>query len=238
MIIKGIQKTSLVDYPGKIVATIFLGGCNFQCHYCHNPELVDPAIVNESENISEDEILELLKEKMKYIDGVCITGGEPTIHEDLPNFIKRIKNVCTGFVVKLDTNGTNPKMLLELIEKKLIDYVAMDIKAPLNKYEQITNCTLRKDNIIESVEILKQNKNNICYEFRTTVMREFIKNKDLIEIGEWLKGSKRYAIQQFSFDQKMLNSNYQESIPYDPEELNKMADLIKDCFDEVIVRGV
>ncbi|MBT7903026.1 anaerobic ribonucleoside-triphosphate reductase activating protein [Candidatus Woesearchaeota archaeon] len=232
--IKGIQKTSLIDYPGKLVSTIFLGGCNFRCHYCHNPELVLPELVSNAADLTEEDFLEIMEKHKKYVDGVCITGGEPTLYPQLPALIRKIKNL--GLLVKLDTNGTNPEMLKDLIDSRLIDFIAMDIKAPIEKYELVVNTTLRKDAIIESVEIIRQS--NLPYEFRTTVVKEFINKEDIIKIGEWLSGSKRYVLQQFNFDAKVLNEEYKKSCPYTPEELESMSNSIKEFFDEVLIRGI
>ncbi|TSA55631.1 anaerobic ribonucleoside-triphosphate reductase activating protein, partial [bacterium] len=133
MLFGGLQKTTLVDYPGKVAATIFTTGCNFRCPYCHNPELVLPELIKKQPKITEKEILDFLKERQKLLEGVCITGGEPTIQSDLIDFIKKVKDL--GFLVKLDTNGSCSDVLNSLIERELIDYVAMDIKAPKQKYE-------------------------------------------------------------------------------------------------------
>ena len=133
MLFGGLQKTTLVDYPGKVAATIFTTGCNFRCPYCHNPELVLPELIKKQPKITEKEILDFLKERQKLLEGICITGGEPAIQPDLIDFVKKVKDL--GFLIKIDTNGSCPDVLNNLIEEKLIDYVAMDIKAPKEKYE-------------------------------------------------------------------------------------------------------
>jgi len=138
--IKGLQKTTLVDYPNKVACTIFLPRCNFRCGFCYNKDLVID--YDRLPSIQEEEIINFLKEKKKWLDGVVFTGGEPTLHRELPNFIKKIKEM--GFLVKIDTNGTNPKMLKELIDNNIVDYIAMDIKAPLEKYDKITGVNVDK----------------------------------------------------------------------------------------------
>ena len=169
MVILGLQKTTLLDYPGKVASTIFTAGCNFRCPYCHNSELVIPPA--DAIAYSNKELFEHLAAKKKILDGVCITGGEPTIHKDLPDFIKQIKDL--GLLVKLDSNGTNPDMLDSLIANHLVDYIAMDIKNSKAKYNEIA-CMKNFDlsPIEQSVEILKEN--NIDYEFRTTIMKDLI----------------------------------------------------------------
>ena len=151
MLFGGLQRTTLVDYPGKVAATIFTAGCNFRCPYCHNPELVLPELIKKQPKITEKEILEFLEERQKLLEGVCITGGEPTIQSDLIDFIKKVKDL--GFLVKLDTNGSCPNVLNSLIEGKLIDYIAMDIKAPKQKYELFIEDENIVDNIDKSIEL-------------------------------------------------------------------------------------
>jgi pyruvate formate lyase activating enzyme len=150
-------------------------------------------------NVDIKNIIEHLKSRHDWIDGVCVTGGEPTLHVALPQLLSEIKKL--GFLIKLDTNGTNPKMLKQLIDKKLVDYIAMDIKAPLENYEDVVKTKVEKNNIKESVEIIR--KSGIDYEFRTTVVPKLIKKDDIKRIGEWLKGSKMYCIQQFRYDKTL-----------------------------------
>ena len=146
MIIKGLEKQTVLDYPGKLACTIFMFGCNFRCGFCHNPELI---IDDGRPEIKQDEVLDFLEKRRGFLDGVCITGGEPTLNNDLPDFISKIKSM--GLSVKLDTNGTNPEMLEDLIKKDLVDYIAMDIKAPLESYDKIANVNVNKENIQRSV---------------------------------------------------------------------------------------
>lgn len=184
MKIKGIIKSSLIDYPQKASTVIFLGGCNFKCGYCHNPELITDKIIKANEEKKVDEIetedfVDFLKERKRFLDGVCISGGEPTIHDTLPHLIERIK--ALGYAVKLDTNGSNPRMLKGLIDSKSIDYIAMDIKGPSDKYKSIARCNIDFDTIKESARTLTNayNSGEILCEFRTTVCKEQLSEEDL-----------------------------------------------------------
>ncbi len=175
MIIGGLQKLTLIDYPGKVAATVFTVGCNFFCDYCHNPDLVLVKKTDQFPFMSEEEFFWWLEKKIGLLEGVCITGGEPTIHKDLPQFIKKIKDL--GFSVKLDTNGTNPEMLEDLIKNNLLDYIAMDIKGPQEKYPKFSNLKLDLEKIKTSVELVKKfpaaRIQNNCYPSASTKERYF-----------------------------------------------------------------
>ncbi|RME55562.1 anaerobic ribonucleoside-triphosphate reductase activating protein, partial [Candidatus Woesearchaeota archaeon] len=199
MKILGFIRTSLVDYPGNIVSTIFTGGCNFRCPFCHNPELVE----SKGQELSQSKILEFLEQRKHLTDGVCITGGEPTIHSDLPELVKKIKSL--KLKVKLDTNGTNPDMLKNLLSSKLLDYIAMDIKSSLNNYSKATSTELDLEKIKESIEIIKSS--NIDYEFRTTMVKKFVSKEDLIGICNLIKGSKRFYLQQFDPRNNLIDNS-------------------------------
>jgi len=230
--IKGIQKTTLVDYPGKIASTIFLAGCNFRCPYCHNvPLLKDTEVLPD---IPEAELLLLLKERKKYIDGVCITGGEPTLYPELPELIKKIK--ALGYQVKLDTNGSNPKMLKELIKKKLIDHIAMDIKGSEDNYAESAGAEVDLERIRESVELIKQG--GVKYEFRTTVLPRFFKKEDAVKIGRWLAGADKYCLQQFEKKGGVLDPQLMNEQVYSGRELHELAEILKQTIKEVEIRGV
>lgn len=191
MKIHGYSQLTLLDYPGHLACTIFCGHCNFRCPFCHNASLVLHA--DEQPVISEETILQHLKKRQGILEGIAITGGEPTLHRDLPDFIKRLRDE-TGLAVKLDTNGTNPEMLKKLIDEKLIDFVAMDIKSSPSRYALAAGLkTLDMDDIFNSVEILM--KSEIDYEFRTTVVDKIHRKDDFIEIGEWIAGAKAYFLQ-------------------------------------------
>jgi len=228
--IKGLQKTTLVDYPNKVACTIFLPRCNFRCGFCYNKDLVID--YDRLPSIQEEEIINFLKEKKKWLDGVVFTGGEPTLHRELPNFIKKIKEM--GFLVKIDTNGTNPKMLKELIDNNIVDYIAMDIKAPLEKYDKITGVNVDKEKIKESINILKNSK--IDSELRLTCVPTLHSKEDIKKIGEWLKGNKKMFIQQFQPDKKMIDSSLLNVKPYSKEELEEFKEILKEYIKEVEIR--
>ncbi len=229
MLIGGFQKESLIDYPGKICSIVFTVGCNFRCPYCHNSELVLPEKIKNVQLYSEDYIFNYLEKRKGLIDAVEITGGEPTLQKDLPDFIKKVKSM--GFLVKLDSNGTNPNMLKYLIESKLIDYVAMDVKAPLERYEEIANTKFDVNLIKESINIIMNS--GLDYEFRTTAYPK-LKLDDFIGIAKLIKGAKNYYIQQF--DNKSTLANI-EIEPYSIEELQKFADAVKE-FVNAKIRNV
>ena len=214
MIFGGIEKFSLIDFPGKTSCILFTIGCNFRCPYCHNPELVDETVETK---ISEEEILDFLKTRKTLLDGVVITGGEPTLHDDLISFIKKIKEL--GFLVKLDTNGTNPKMLREALDKKLVDYVAMDMKSPLAKYSQTVARPVDTKAIRESIDLLLNS--NIGYEFRTTLIKAMVTPSDILEIGKEIKGAKNYYLQKF-IPTKILNPQFKKKVTYTDEELREL----------------
>lgn len=229
--IKGLQKTTLVDYPGKVACTIFLPRCNFRCGFCYNRDLV--LGYDSLPTISEEEVISFLDKKKKWLDGVVFTGGEPLLHKELPLFIKRIKEM--GFLVKIDTNGSNPKMLKELIDNKLVDYVAMDIKAPLEKYDKIVGVKSDKEKIKESIDILKNS--DIDSEFRLTCVPTLHTKEDIRKIGEWLEGSKRMFIQQFQPKEKMIDKSLLKVKPFSKEELLEFKKILEPYFDKVEVRA-
>ncbi len=199
MQIGGFLKFSLIDYPGKIAAVIFTQGCNFRCPYCHNPELVLPELFEPS--LSLDDILKFLKQRRGKLEGVVITGGEPTLHNDLPDIIRAIK--ALGYFVKLDTNGTNPVAVRNLIEHKLIDYVALDIKAPFEKYSQLCGVKADLNNIKETIDIIL--KSPVEYEFRTTVVKYLLTEKDVKELKAEFAKAKRFILKDFNPAAKILS---------------------------------
>jgi len=225
MLFGGLQKVTLVDYPGKIAATVFTVGCNFFCPFCHNPELVDPELIKIQPLIKEKEILDFLKERKDYLQALCITGGEPTLQKDLKSFIKKVKKL--GYLVKLDTNGSNPKVLKELLKENLIDFIAMDIKAPFNKYHLFTKEKDFTKEIKESIELIKNSK--IDYEFRTTLDPLNLTKEDILKIAELIKGSKAYYLQQFH-NYKTLNKDYKNLKPIEDKEILEILEKIKPFF--------
>ena len=227
--IKGIQKLSLIDYPGKLCATIFLGGCNLRCPYCYNVRLV-----LEPENlktIPEQDVLDLLSERKGFLDGICVGGGEPTIHEELPVFLSKVKRL--NFLVKIDTNGSIPKMLKRLINEGIVDYIAMDVKAPLKKYRENIRAEVDTDAMKESIRLIRAS--NIDYEFRTTVVPSLIDGEDLVEIAKMLESSKRFAIQQFR-PERTLDESFRGVAPYPLEKLEEFRQRIRPFFKECKLR--
>jgi pyruvate formate lyase activating enzyme len=214
MILAGLQRFTLIDYPGKMAATLFLSGCSFRCPWCYAPELVLPEEIKRHPKISEKNFFSFLKERRGLLEGLVICGGEPTINKDLPGFIKKIKKI--GFLVKLDTNGSNPKMLKNLINDKLIDYVAMDIKAPKEKYSQLTGVRVDIKKIQKSINFLKNS--NIDFEFRTTIIPALHKKEDITKIARWIGPAPKYFLQNFK-PEKTINPKFKKVKPYSQEYL-------------------
>lgn len=213
MIIGGLQKTSLLDFPEKIAAIVFTMGCNFRCGYCHNPELING-------EAKIEEVFEFLKTRQGKLDGVVITGGEPCLQKDLPEFIKQVKEL--GFAVKLDTNGSFPEMFEKVLPD--LDYVAMDIKAPLEKYSQIVNVDVDTSKILKSIEVLKNG--GVDYEFRTTVVKSQLSFEDFEKIGQLIQGAPRYYLQRFEAS-KILDKSLENEKTYSTEEFERIIDMLK-----------
>jgi len=227
--IKALRKVSAIDYPGKLATTIFVGGCNFRCPYCYNAELVlNPDSIP---NIPEPEVLAILSERVGFIDGVCMGGGEPTIHPELPEFLGKVKEM--GLLVKLDTNGSRPDVVERLIDRGLVDYVAMDFKASPEKYSKAVGVEAPMEAIMRCVELLKSSE--IEYEFRTTVVPGIVDEDDLRKIAEVLRGARLYVIQQFR-PWRTLDPRMSSVEPYTEETLRRFADLVKPFFERVAVR--
>lgn len=227
MNIAGVQKVTLLDYPGKVACEIFTQGCNFECPFCQNSSLIP--ITNTGE-FSEEEIFEYLNLRKNILDGVVITGGEPTVQKDLKSFIKKIKDL--GLLVKLDTNGGNPKVLQELIDEDLVDYVAMDIKNIFNKYNITSGKKINLDNIKKSIEILKASK--IDYEFRTTIIKEMHSLDDIISICK-LVGNAKYYLQNFEDSENVIDHSLHG---FSREELLFIDKYLKDLFPNVEIRAL
>lgn len=227
MIIGGLEKLTLLDYPDHLAAIIFTQGCNFRCHFCYNPMLVLPRegmdVKNKEEKgfstLSTEDLFLFLKERFGRLEGVVITGGEPTLHSDLPSFIKQIKDI--GYLVKLDTNGTNPEMVKELIKEKLIDYIAMDLKAPLDKYEETVSVKVDCDNIKNSVKIIMES--GLPYEFRTTVVPGLLVKEDFHKMGELIKGASKWYLQNFKSDTDLVDASYKTQKGYTAKEMAEFA---------------
>lgn len=237
LLILGLNKTTLLDYPGCVAATVFTGGCNFCCPFCHNRGLVLTPLKETA--LSEKEILGFLKKRKNILKGVCITGGEPTLQADLLDFIAKIREI--GYRVKLDTNGYKPEVLQGLLEKGVLDYVAMDIKNCPDKYALtagIDNTVAGFDleRIRESMQMLMSGY--IEYEFRTTVVKELHTVEDMVEIGKWIKGCKAYYLQKFQDRGNNIAEGYHEP---DDEVLKEMVQAISqipELYGKVYLRGV
>lgn len=227
MEISGLVKSSLIDYPGKVAAVIFTQGCNFRCGFCHNPSLIP---IQKGLN-SQNEIIDFLKTRVNKLDGVVITGGEPTVYPDLISLIKQIKSF--GFLIKLDTNGSNPGIVKDLIDKKLIDYVAMDIKGTLEEYPNISHFMNTKV-IQESIDFLKISKIN--YEFRTTVIPYYHRLEDFHIIGTMLEGAELFTIQGFR-PQVTFDSKLQGEASFTMEELEKISKIMKKYVKKVNIHA-
>ena len=226
----GFQKLTLLDYPEKTACTLFTVGCNFRCPFCHNASLVTH--IDNTNFYSEEEILTYLKKRKGLLDGVCITGGEPLMHKELPEFIKKVKDL--DYLVKLDTNGSYPDRLAALIDSKLIDYVAMDIKNAQEKYILTAECSKEDlQNVEKSIEILKQHK--IDFEFRTTVVKEYHTVEDIKKIAEWIKGADKYFLQNFIDSGDLIKNNLSA---LNRETLDLMRLTAQDIIPKVEIRGI
>jgi pyruvate formate lyase activating enzyme len=232
--IKGFIKASLLDWDGKIVSTLYVPGCNMRCPYCQNAEL----ILNPKQypTISKEEIKNFYLQRKDFLDGICLTGGEPCLYGDLAEFLEDFKEI--GAQVKLDTNGTYPEKIRETIGKNVVDYVAMDVKAPLN-FESYKKSSGIKDEklfskVKESIRLIMNSK--IDYEFRTTVVPSLHKEKDIVDIAKYLKGAKKYALQNFQ-NVNTLDKSFAEIEPYKREKLEKFAKKINPYINNVIIRG-
>ncbi len=226
----GMEKLSLVDFDGKITCTLFTASCNFRCPFCHNSSLV----INEAhlQEVDFSEIMEYLTKRQKIVDAVCITGGEPTLHKDLKDYFKIFKDM--GFITKLDTNGTNPKMLKELVSEGLVDYVAMDIKNSFTSYYKTigTNNATLLENVKESINFLLSGK--VDYEFRTTIVKELFSIDDIKEISEMIQGAKKYYLQKFVSSDNCIKIGLHE---VEKEEANKYVDILKEKIPNTYLRG-
>ncbi len=222
MKIAGLQKFSLIDYPGKISAVVFTRGCNFKCPYCHNPELVLPEFYTEL--YPPEKVFQFFDKRKNQLDGIVITGGEPTLQNDLVDFIIETKKF--GYLVKLDTNGSNPDMLEQLIRGNLIDYISMDIKAPFVKYDLVCGVKMNLATIQKSIKVIKNS--DIEHVFRTTVVKHFLDYTDLIAIRESLGDDQKYVLQNFNKSDKVLNSKMKEFEQYTDMEIKNFQKFISE----------
>ena len=230
MKIAGLQKLTLLDYPGKVACSMFTPGCNYRCPFCHNAALVLPE--RPRGEIHGGDVLAFLRKRVGMLDGVCVSGGEPLLQAGLTDFLKEVK--ALGYAVKLDTNGSNPALLGLLIDEGLLDYAAMDIKNNLSKYCETAGVPgLDLDTVVQSAELLMQER--IPFEFRTTLVREFHTREDVLEIGRWLQGAPRYFLQHFVDSGDLLSGGLH---PVEEDEMRVMADILRSYVKEVELRGI
>lgn len=227
MEISGFEKMTLTDYPGSVAAIVFTQGCNFKCPFCHNSDL----IYFKSGVIDENEVLDYLGKRKKMLDGVVITGGEPTMQKDLIGFLNKVKDL--GLKVKLDTNGAKPEILQKIIDLNLVDYIAMDIKSSQNNYSEVSGVKVDINKIRESISIIKKSK--LDFEFRTTVVKNYHNYESLLEICEYVGNDVKYYLQNFENSSRVLNSTLKS---FSKDELLGMCAKINGKFPNVKVRGI
>jgi pyruvate formate lyase activating enzyme len=228
MKIKGLQKLTLLDYPGRLAATIFLGGCNMRCPFCHNATLV---VRPDATEITEEELFAFLESRRGKLSGVCVTGGEPTLNPELPSFISKIR--ALGYSVKLDTNGTNPDMLAALIDGGLVDYVAMDIKTSIENYGKVSGVpNIDTSKIERSIDLIL--RATIPYEFRTTVVRQLHTAADFYSIGRRIEGARAYFLQSFKDSGDLIEDGFSS---YSEAEISSLLDIVKVYIPNAQIRG-
>lgn len=229
--IKGLEKFSPKDFPGYISSTVFLGGCNFRCPFCHNSDLVlRPEILP---TFPLDYFLSFLDSRKGWLEGICISGGEPLLQDDLETLLILIKD--RNLLVKIDTNGSFPSRLENLIQKKLVDHIAMDVKAPLKRYQEVTRATVNEEDIVRSVDIIKNS--GLGYVFRTTLVPGLVGPEDIKKICQMLDGANIFQLQQF-VPLNTLDSHYLQKKPYRREEIQGLAKIAEPYFSEVRIEGV
>ncbi len=229
MQIGGFQRVSLADYPGKICAIVFTRGCNFACPYCHNPELVDPCLYRAC--LAVEDVYSYLEKRRGKLEAVTITGGEPTLQQDLFAFVRSVKSM--GYLIKIDTNGSQPEVLERLLDDKLADYVAMDIKAPLEKYSTITGRADSGKTIRQSIKLIMDS--GISYEFRTTIVKDQLDEGDLLAIGDLIKDAQLYALQRY-IPTKPLDKSFLDKTTLSGEELASVRRLLENNIKRVVIR--
>ena len=230
MLIAGLQKLTLLDFPGHLACTVFLSGCNLRCPFCHNAALVLPRD-DTPPPITEDELMAFLQKRKGRLQGVCITGGEPTLYPDLPVLLRRVREL--GYAVKLDTNGTNPRLLRSILDEGLADYVAMDIKSSPQGYTAVCGGVDVLEHVRQSAQLLMES--GVDYEFRTTLAHPLHTKEDLVAIGQWLQGAKRYFLQQF-IDSGDLIGHGLTSLSL--EEMEQMRRAVLPYIEHTTLRGI
>ena len=229
MNIQGLQKLTLLDFPGRVACTVFTGGCNFRCPFCHNAILVTGDV--SSKRMDENEIIAFLKKRQGILDGVCITGGEPLLSYGIEDFIRRIKE--TGLLVKLDTNGAYPEKLSRLLDEGLVDYVAMDVKNSKSKYAMTVGLKDFPAKVEESIRIIMEKAPD--YEFRTTVVRELHEAQDIVDITNWISGARRYFLQTYVDSGDILCEGFSA---YSASEMLEMLDISRKILPCATLRGI
>ena len=232
MNIRGLYKTSLVDFPGKITSVIFTGGCNLRCGYCHNPDMVLGS--GDTSAVSEDYVFEFLSGRKNLIDGVTVTGGEPSLQADLLNFLKRIKDM--GFLIKLDTNGFSPEVIKAVTASDLADYIALDIKSSPQKYQDVTGRDYPFNTVLETIDILRNS--GIDFELRTTCIPQLVTDEDIVLIGENVGRVKKYFLQQFVNTGRLIDPALQELSPYPVAYLECMRNKCLEFAETCVIRGI
>ena len=219
----------MIDYPGEICAIVFTQGCNFRCPYCHNPELVNPEMY--AECLTEETIFSFLAKRKGKIDAVAITGGEPTTQHDLVDFVKRVRK--TGYSIKVDTNGSHPEVIEQLISMKLLDYIAMDIKSPADKFKNLTKSDISYQKITQTIELIM--KSGVHYEFRTTVLKKLLDENDIVNIAHSIRNARLYVLQQF-VPSKVLDRGLMQYESYSREELESLRKKITKSVSNILIR--
>jgi pyruvate formate lyase activating enzyme len=230
MKIGGFQKTSLLDYPNQISAIVWTSGCNFRCPFCYNKNLA----LGTAELFPEDEILSFLSKRKGQLEGVVISGGEPLLQEDIIGFVEKVKRL--GFLIKIDTNGSCPTKLAELLDKNLIDYVAMDVKAPKEKYRELAGVDVDITKIEDSIQLIKNKAP--AYEFKTTFVPGLLKKEDIVEIAKWLSGAGQYFLQQFKPISPLVSPLIENTKPYMKNYFVETLNDIQPFFKHCAIRGI
>ncbi|MFH1375569.1 MAG: anaerobic ribonucleoside-triphosphate reductase activating protein [Patescibacteria group bacterium] len=235
MQIASVQKLTLLDFPGRTACTVFTPGCDFRCGYCYNLELVLPELIekNKKSFISEGKFFEFLKKRKGLLDGVCVTGGEPLLQKDLPEFLQKVREL--DFLTKLDTNGNQPEGLSKLLDKKLLDYIALDVKASLERYEKLVGSARAAEKVQTSRDLIMQSE--VEYEFRTTLVRELHDAEEFKKILEFVKGAEKFFLQNFQAKHGCLDPEFEKYHGFSKKELEEMCKQAREFVGECGVRG-
>lgn len=239
MVIGGLEKLTLIDYPGELAAIVFTQGCNFRCHFCYNPMLVWPVqegklkYERDHSFFEENDLFEFLRSRVGKLSGVVITGGEPTLHQDLPEFLQKIKDL--GYKIKLDSNGTNPEMLKRVLDLGLVDYLAMDIKNSPARYDKAVNVGVNLDKLRESIKMIIES--GLPHEFRTTVVPGIHTKEDFQEMGEMIRGADKWYLQFFKSDTELVDREFEGKDKFTTKDMEEMAEIGREFVGFCEVRG-